>query len=103
MKDYYLKNEDKSILKTKDWNKNNPEKVKQNQKKYNEENKEKRNVYPRNKRKTVVNFRLISNTRNRICKALKSMTKQSATKEMFGIDIDTYRKWIEWQITPVMN
>ena len=32
MKDYYLKNNDKFILKTKDWNKNNPEKVKQNQK-----------------------------------------------------------------------
>ena len=41
-KGYYLKNNDRIILKTKDWNKNNPEKVKQNQKKYNEQNKEKR-------------------------------------------------------------
>ena len=28
MKDYYLKNSDKIVLKTKDWNKNNPEKTK---------------------------------------------------------------------------
>ena len=37
-KDYYLKNIDKIILKTKDWNRNNPEKVTPNQKKYNEQN-----------------------------------------------------------------
>ena len=33
VKEYYLKNNDKIILKTRDWSKNNPEKVKQNQKK----------------------------------------------------------------------
>ena len=31
------------------------------------------------------------------------MTKHSSTKEVLGIDIDTYRKWIEWQMTPEMN
>ena len=31
------------------------------------------------------------------------MTKQSSTKEILGIDIDFYRKWIEWQMTPEMN
>ena len=67
--EYYLKNIDKIILKTKDWTKNNPEKVKQNQKKYNEQNKEKRNVYLKNKRETDNNFRLISNTRKRIYKS----------------------------------
>ena len=101
--EYYLKNIDKFILKTRDWSKNNPEKVKQNQKKYNEQNKEKRNVYLKNKRETDINFRLISNTRNRIYKSLKGMTQQSTTKEILGIDIDTYRKWIEFQFTPEMN
>ena len=33
MNEYYVKNNDKIILKTRDWSKNNPEKVKQNQKK----------------------------------------------------------------------
>ena len=31
------------------------------------------------------------------------MTKQSSTKEILGIDIDTYRKWIEFKFTPEMN
>ena len=31
------------------------------------------------------------------------MTKQSSSINIFGIDVDTYRKWIEWQFTPEMN
>ena len=90
VKEYYFKNYDKIIQKTKDWNKNNPEKVKQNNKKYIEQNREKRNIYLKNKRETDVNFRLISNTRNRIYKSLKGMIKQSSTREILGIKIDTY-------------
>ena len=101
--EYYLKNNDKIILKTRDWNKSNPEKVKQNQKKYNEQNKEKRIIYLRNKRETDVNYRMIVYTRNRIYKSLKGTTKQSSTKEILGIDIDLYRKWLEFQFTSEMN
>ena len=103
MKDYYLKKNDKIIPKTKDWNKNNPEEVEQNQKKYNEQNKEKRNVYPKNKRENNVIFRLIRNTGNIFYEALKCLTKLSSTKDILGIDINLYRKWIEWQMTPEMN
>ena len=101
--EYYLKNDEKIILKTRDWSKNNPEKVKQNQKKYNEQIKEKRNIYLKNRRETDINFRLIGNTRNRIYKSLKGMTKQSTTKEVLGRDVDLYKKWIEFQMTPEMN
>ena len=31
------------------------------------------------------------------------MTKRSSTKEILGIDIDIYRKWIEYQMTPDMT
>ena len=31
------------------------------------------------------------------------MTKQSSTKENLGIDVETYKKWIECQMTPEMN
>ena len=41
MNDYHLKNNDKIILKTKEWNKNNLEKVKQNQKKIRSKTKKK--------------------------------------------------------------
>ena len=92
-----------SSIKHKEWRIINPDKVKQIQKKYNEQNKEKRNIYLKNKRETDVNFRLISNTRNRIYKSLKGMTKQSSTKEILGIDNETYKKWLEFQFTPEMN
>ena len=72
-------------------------------KKYIEQNKERRNIYLKNKRETDVNFRLISNTRNRIYKSLKGLTKQSSTRIILGIDIGSYKKWIEFQFTPEMN
>ena len=70
---------------------------------YNEQNRERRNKYLENKRETDVNFRFISNRRSRIYKLLKGMTKQLSTKDILGIDIILYRKWIEWQMTPEMN
>ena len=72
-------------------------------KKYNEQNKERRNIYLKNKRETDVKCRLISNTRNRIYKSLKGITKQSSSRDLLGIDIDTYKKWLEFQFTPEMN
>ena len=75
-----MQKNDENILKTKDWNKNNFEKVKQNQKKYNERNDEKRNVYFRNKGETDVKFRLINDTRNRIYKSLKGITNNHQPK-----------------------
>ena len=56
-----------------------------------------------NRRKTDVNFRLICNTRRRIHHALNGKSKPISTKEILGIDIETYKKWIEWQMTPDMT
>ena len=90
-------------IKRKEWRNNNPYKVKQNKKKYIEQNKEKRNIYLKSKRETDVNFRIISNTRSRIHHALNGKSKSSPTKDILGIDIDLYRKWIEWQMTSDMT
>ena len=60
-------------------------------------------IYSNNEYKSDINFRLICRTRSRIRQALKGMTKQSSTKEVLGIDIETYKKWIEYQMTPEMN
>ena len=30
-------------------------------------------------------------------------SKSSSTKDILGIGIETYRRWIEWQMTPEMN
>ena len=83
-KDFYLKNYDKI-------------------KKYNEQNRYKRNIYMKNRRETDVNSNLMANTGIRIYKSLKGMTKESTSRDILGIDIDTYRKCIEYQFTPEMN
>ena len=77
MKDYYLKNRDQIMAQNK--------------------------IYANNRYKTDINFRLICKTRSRIYKSLKGMTKQSSSINILGIDIDLYRKWLEFQITPEMN
>ena len=55
MKEYYLKNKDKVILKTKNWNKNNPERVKQKQKKLNKTKKKETYILKTNE-KQMLNF-----------------------------------------------
>ena len=46
---------------------------------------------------------MIDNTRRRINYALKGNKKSSSSKEILGIDIELYRKWIEFQMTDDMN
>ena len=60
-------------------------------------------IYSNNKYKSDINFRLICRTRNRICQALKCMMKQSSSRDILAIAIDTYKKWLEFQFTPEMN
>ena len=64
---------------------------------------ERKNFYIKNRIKTYVTFRIIRNTIRRFHKALNSKPKSISTKDTLGIDIDTYRKWIEYQMTPEMN
>ena len=61
------------------------------------------NEYFTNRVKTDVNFQLILNTRRRIHHALNGKLKSSSTLDFLGIDIETYKKWIEYQFTPEMN
>ena len=50
-----------------------------------------------------VNFCLIRETRKRIRQALQGKLKSYSTKDILGIDIDTYKKWLEFQFTPKKN
>ena len=61
------------------------------------------NEYFKNRIKTDVNFRVIHNTRRKIHHVLNGKTKSSSTRGILGIDIDTYRKWIDIQFTPDMT
>ena len=61
------------------------------------------NRYIKNRIRMDYNFRLIHNTRRRIHHVLNGKSKSISTKEILGIDIETYKKWIEWQMTPDMT
>ena len=87
-KDYYLDKQDR----IKQYYLNNQDRLNNYQKNYNHENKEKINLYIKNRIKTDVNFRLIRNTRRRIHHALNGKSKSSSTKEILGINVDSYRK-----------
>ena len=77
IKDYLLKNHDKIIAR--------------------------KRICSNNKYKTDINFRLICKTRSRIRQALKGKSKSSSTRNILGIDINTHKRWIEWQMTPDMT
>ena len=91
-KNYYVANQDRLLNKQKLYNKENRDKINTW-----------RSKYIKNRIKTDVNFRLIRNTRRRILQALQGKTKSSSTKDILGIDIGIYKKWIEYQMTPEMN
>ena len=91
-KKYHVDNQDLLLNKQKLYNKQNREKINTRM-----------NEYVKNRIKTDVNFRLIRNTRRRIHLALNGKSKSSSTREILGIDIDLYKKWIEFQFTPERN
>ena len=63
----------------------------------------KRNLRERKRITIYVNYRLSKNTRRKNHKALNGKLKSSSTRENLGIDIDLYKKWIEYQMTPDIN
>ena len=60
-------------------------------------------VYSNIRYKTDMKFRSICRKWSRVLQALNGNSKSTSTKEFLGIDFDTYRKWIEYQMTPAMN
>ena len=54
-------------------------------------------------KKTDKIFRLFCRTRSRIRQALQGKMKSSSTIDNLGIDINTYKRWIELQMTPNMT
>ena len=70
---------------------------------YRQRNKERIQEYYRNRHNNNANAKLAQNTRSRINTALRGKSKSLRTKEILGIDIETYKNWIEFQMTPEMN
>ena len=81
----------------------NQDRLLNKQKLYDRQNRAKINSNERMRRQSDINYRLIKNRRCRIYHALNVKTKSSSTLDILGIDIETYKKWIEFQFTPEMN
>ena len=88
----YIDNQDRLLNKQKLYEKQNRDKINAREK-----------IYLNNRYKTDIIFRLICKTRSRIRQALKGKIKSSSTIDILGIDINTYKRWIEFQTTPEMN
>ena len=61
---------------------------------------EERITFVKNRIQSDVNIRLIVYTRNRTYKSSKGIAKQSSSRNILGIGIETYYKRIEFQMTP---
>ena len=53
-------------------------------------------IYSNNRYKTVNNYRLICKTIDRFRQVLRTISKSCSTIDILGIDLDIYRKWIEY-------
>ena len=106
-KDWRDKNLEKMKNNKKQYYENNSEKIRSLQKKYYDENRDviiKNKINnEKNRLHTDVEYRLIKHTRQRIHHALNGKSKSSSTKEILGIVIDLYRKWLIFHFTPEMN
>ena len=102
-KEYYPNSSYKLIQKQKNFYSENRDRIKEYQTKNHNEIMARKKIYSNNKYKTDMNFRLIRKTRSRICQALRGKTKSSSTIDILGIYIETYKKWIKFQMTPEMN
>ena len=98
-KEYYNDNRDR----VKQYYLDNRDRIKEYQLKNRNQINTRMNEYIKNRIKTDVNFRVIRNTRRRIHHALNGKSKSSSTRDILGMDIDLYRKWIDFQMTPEMN
>ena len=102
-KDYYMKNSIKLIQKQKDYYLDNRDRIKEYQVKNHNKIIAQKKFYSNNKYKSDINYRLICKTRSRIRNALQGKIKSSSSRDILGIDIDTYKKWLEFQFTTEMN
>ncbi len=77
--------------------------VKQETRDYQKAHKKERAAKNRERRKTDVCFRVVSNLRTRINNALKGKTKSAITQALLGCTVEQFKKWIEQHFLLNMN
>ena len=101
--EYYMNISIKLIQKQKGYYYEKRERIKECQRKNHNKIIARKKIYSNNRYKTDIIYRLICKTRSRVYKTLKGITKKSSSINKLGIDIDLYRKCLEFQFTPEMN
>ena len=102
-KHYYVDNKNRLLNKQKFYNKEDRDRIKEYKLKNHDKIIAQKRIYSNNKYKTDINFCLIYKTRCRIRQPLNGKIKSSSTIDILGIDINTYKRWIEFQMTPDMT
>ena len=98
-KKYYTENPDR----IKDYYLDNWDRTKEYQLRNHDKNNARKKTYSNDRYKTDINFRLIQKTRSRIFEVLQRISKSTLSKENLGTDIDSYRRGIEYHMTPNLN
>jgi len=93
----YLKNKDKINLKHKKYNLEHKEEINLWRKQWNLKNKDKRNLYIHQKYQNDINFKIVSNYRTRIRKAVKGICKSAHTLSLIMCSIPKLKGHLEQQ------
>ena len=60
-------------------------------------------AYIKARRRYDSEFKLLGNLRSRLGKVLKGKSKSQTTRQLIGIDFETFTKWIQFQFEEGMN
>src|ERR1043165_1285721 len=61
------------------------------------------NVYSKARRQYDPEFKLLKNLRSRLRAALKGKSKSQTTRQLVGVEFETFTKWIEFQLEEGMT
>jgi hypothetical protein len=101
-KQYYLNTKEQHIKRANNWTKNNYLKAQQTWKKYDKNNREKKNKYIQNRFKNNPEFRIIHIMRSRVLQVLKNK-KQNKSIDFLGCSSNEFKLHLEKQFLPEMN
>ena len=102
-KEVYVEKKDRILNKQKFYNKESRDQIKEYELKNLDKIIARKRIYSNNRYKAGNNFCLICKTRSRNRQVLNGKSNSISTRDILGIDIDTYRKWVQIQFTPEMN
>lgn len=101
--EYKLKNKDKIKESTKNYRISNKEKRKEQQKRYRKSHKKLIQEKLNKRRLEDINYRITTNLRSRLSKAIKLNYKRGSAVKDLGCSVEKFKLWIEMQWQEGMN